>query len=175
MSITGMAAATVNDILYNLGEWGFFSYVLPALLIFAVVYGILAKSNIFGQNKGVNAIVAGAVAFLSLQFDVVPEFFSTIFPYAGVGISILLVALILMGLFGIGADGKFSKIFFWIGGIITIGIVIASLTNFEAWQGGYWWDEYSPTIITLLIIGIIVAVIVVPKGGGDEEKKPKVP
>ena len=72
------------------------------LLIFAVVYGILSTMNIFSKgdkNKGVNAVIAIAVGLLALQWDYVPEFFSVIFPYAGIGISILLVALILMGLF----------------------------------------------------------------------------
>ena len=105
--ITG--SAVVGDVTSMLNYWadiGVFAYILPFLLIFAVVYGILSKINILGEqgkNKGVNAVISVAVGLLALQFDYVPHFFSMIFPYAGMGISVLLVALILANLFLLAA------------------------------------------------------------------------
>lgn len=162
--ITGLQVLG-TDIASILNYWadiGVFAYVLPFLLIFAVVYGILSKINIFGeagQNKGVNAVIGIAVGLLSLQWDYVPNFFARIFPFAGMGISILLVALILMGLFGDWNDAKYKNIFLSIGAVIAVIVVISALTN-VGWQGGYWWDQYGPALITLIILGVLVAMVI---------------
>ena len=84
---------TITDILNIWADYGVFAYALPFLLIFAIVFGILSKTDILGKNKGVQATIALAVGLLSLQFDYVTNFYATIFPYAGIGISILLVAI----------------------------------------------------------------------------------
>jgi len=165
-----------SGFLADLDKMGFFRYVLPFLLIFAVVYGILSKINILGEkdkNKGVNAVISVAIGLLALQWNYVPDFFASIFPMAGVGISILLVALILMGLFGVfdpsKPEGKtFMWIFFAIGAIITIFVVSTSLSSFN-WTGGMWWDQYGSALITLGILGALIALVVF--GGKGDEKK----
>ena len=60
------------------------------MLIFALVFGILIKTQIFKDNKAVNGIIALAVAFMALQFDFVPTFFAQIFPRLGIGLAIIL-------------------------------------------------------------------------------------
>ena len=40
---------------------GFYSYILPFLLIFALVYGILIRLDLFASNKPVTAIIAVSV------------------------------------------------------------------------------------------------------------------
>ena len=72
---------------------GIFAYALPFLLIFAILFGILSKINIFGSkdnpNKGVNAIISLAVAFMSLQFNLVSTFFADLFPRFGIALSVI--------------------------------------------------------------------------------------
>ena len=92
--ITGMVT-TVTDVLNVWNDLGVFSYVIPFLLIFAVVYAILDKSKILGDNTTIGAIVAAAIGLLALQFDFVPEFFAVIFPRFGIGISIFIVLIII--------------------------------------------------------------------------------
>jgi len=85
---------TVTDVLNTWDQYGVFSYVIPFLIIFAVVFGILQKSKIFGTEekaKGINAILGLAIGLAALQFDFVSTFFATIFPRFGVGIAILLI------------------------------------------------------------------------------------
>jgi hypothetical protein len=166
-------AATITDMLNILNQQGFFSYVIPFLLIFAVVFAILEKTGLFksggtaGQqgggnsNKAISAIIAGAIGLLSLQFDVVPVFFANIFPKFGVGLAIFLVLLIFLGFFypTIAADGN-SKLK-WIGWVVGIGIVIWALSNWNYWFGGgydfgYWISEYFWAGI---ILGGIIALI----------------
>src|SRR3989344_2867821 len=95
-----------GEILAKWQEIGVFSYILPLLLIFALIFGILTKMSLLGDNKAVNAIIALAVGLMSLQFDFVPRFFSEIFPRLGIGLAILLVLLILTGLFWSNEDSQ---------------------------------------------------------------------
>ncbi len=153
-----------NDIGSILQEWadmGIFAYGLPFLLIFALVFGILWKSQVLGENKGVIVVIALAVGLMSLQFEFVPSFFATIFPYAGVGMAVLLVVLILMGLFVKGHDFEkwYMLAFYVIGGIVALIVILSALGSYE-WFGSYWWNEYWPAIITLLVVGGLIAAIV---------------
>ena len=163
MSITGSAVKGVGDILTYWADNGVFDYVLPFLLIFAVVYGILSKTGILvkdtDKSKGVNSVVAIAVALLALQWGYVPQFFSTIFPFAAIGLSILLVALILMGLFADPGKKEWANTFYIIGAVIALVVVIQSLSDFS-WAGGNWWSQYGPALITVAIIGTLIALVV---------------
>jgi hypothetical protein len=153
---------TIGGILQQWSDFGVFQYLLPFLMIFAFVYGILTTSNLLGNNKGVNATIAIAVGLLSLQFDYVSTFFATIFPYTGMGISVLLVAFILMGI--IGADGKKVWIWFGIGAIIFLVVVLSSLSTWSWWGGGYGISGSWPAILSALIaLGLIGFII---WGGG---------
>jgi len=164
-----MAGEIITKVLGQWSEIGLFSYILPFLLIFAIVYAILDKSKILGDNKGVHIIVSLAIGLLSLQFNFVSNFFSVIFPYTGIGLSILLVALILMGLIG---GERFSKyVWFGLGAIIFIVIVLVSLTHFNLLNlnlnySGNWFSQSWPTILIFLVIfGLIFLII---KSGGKK-------
>lgn len=160
----------ISDILNQWDRIGVFDYLLPFLLVFAVVYGILAKAKFLGNNKGVNAVIALAVGLLSLQFGFVTEFFGTIFPYAGLGISVILVALILIGLFAKeGDDDKtYRTIFIILGGIVALVVIFSALSN-AGYTVGYEWRDSLPAIIAgMVIIGLIAWMI---GAGGNSGKK----
>jgi len=77
-----MAMWTITTILNQWADFGIFAYALPFLMIFAMVFGILNKTSLLGDNKGVQATIALAMGLLALQFDYVTNFYATIFPYA---------------------------------------------------------------------------------------------
>ena len=105
--------------------------ILPFLFIFAVVFGILNKTKVLGESKGVQATIALALGLLSLQFDYVSSFFSIFLPYAGVGIAILLIGIILMGLmYDEDADNNWVKVvFFGLGVLIFLIVVVTSISD----------------------------------------------
>ena len=78
-SAVSFPSGALGDFLSKWEQAGFFSYLLPFLLIFALVFGILTRVKIFKDNKVVNGIIALAVALMALQFNFVPQFFSQIF------------------------------------------------------------------------------------------------
>ena len=145
----------LTDILNYLADFGVFAYLLPFLLIFAVIFGILERGHVLGTNKGVHATIALAVGLLSLQFDYVSEFFATIFPYAGIGIAVVLVALILMGLIANKDDEWPRYVWFGIGAIAFIAILWASLDEF-----GFFWGRGFGNLTNIVPIILILASIV---------------
>ena len=157
-------AVSVTDMLNYWNAIGVFSYVIPFLLIFAVVFAILKKVEILGSNKGVHAIVGASIGLLALQFDVVPIFFANIFPKFGVFLAVVLALLLLMGLAGfkIGEGDKDTWVK-WIGLAAGAIVILWALGDF-AWFGGpgfsfgYWW--YNEYLWSLIVLGIVIGAIV---------------
>jgi hypothetical protein len=160
---------TLGNLLAQWEAAGIFAYALPFLLVFALVFGLLTKMNIFASKasdgKGVNVMIALAVAFMSLQFDVVSMFFSELFPRFGVGLSIILVILIMGGLFmPSNEESNWFMIALAVVVFVIIGTVVWNSLGAMGWGIGgpglsYFWDRYSAIIIfAVLIIGVIAMV-----------------
>jgi len=164
--VLGIAMASYGfNITQILNDWaasGVFAYVLPFLLIFAVVYGILSKSHIIADdaNKGVNVVIALAVGGLSLVGDFVPRFFQTMIPYLGIGLSILLALIILGGLFiGDTAFAGKTKWVIWIVGLLIFVVVVYNALGDYTFGGAYFWNMYGSSLIVLgIIIGLVAWV-----------------
>ena len=163
--------ATITEALILFNQWGGFSYVIPFLLIFAVVFAILQKTKILGENRTIEAIVAIAIGMLALLNDHVPIFFSNIFPKFGIGLAVFLVLIILIGFFHTD-EGKATSAIKWIGWVTGIGVVLWALTSWNYWTGlddfglGWWLREYFWSLI--ILAGIIVIIVVIAKSGKDK-------
>jgi hypothetical protein len=133
----------------------------------------LTKSKIFGENaKAVNAIVAAAAGLISLQFELVPNFFAAIFPRMGIGLAVLLAFIVFMGLFvkfDDSTNDKWAKIFFpLLGVVIAIVVMITAFynTGYPWGTSGFsnFWDSYGNVILVLVVfIGIIITIIATTK------------
>ena len=161
-------AQPLGAVLQQLADMDIFFYVLPFLLIFALVFGILEKANILGakkadgtsDNRNVNAVIALAVGLLAIQFDQVPIFFSVIFPKLGIALSILLAALILVGLFvDLNRPGGPALIFFGLGAIAFIILVLYSFQDYSWWQGGWWQENLSALIAAGVVVAFVFLVV----------------
>ena len=163
----------VMDIGYLLAQWqaiGVFDFLLPFLLIFAVIFGILTTTNILGKEKGVHVLIAIVIALLALRLDFVPRFFAEIFPRLGVGLAVILTLIILIGLF-VPKD----EMRYWLWGLGAIAAIIAIVVISQSFQGYGWfssgaYSDYVGWIIGgVLIIGLIIAVA----SAGAEKKDKK--
>ncbi len=164
--VGGFFGYSIGDVLNRWADLGVFAYVLPFLMIFALVYGILLKTQILGDNRGVNATIALAFGLLALQFDYVSGFYASIFPYAGMGLAVLLIAMILLGLMG-DSDKKGNKIWLGIGVVIFLFVLFASLGD-TYWLGGVGYNlaGAGPALLAiLLVLGILGFIIF---GGGNK-------
>jgi peptidoglycan/LPS O-acetylase OafA/YrhL len=159
------AAWTFTEMLNQWQSMGVFDYALPFLLIFALVYAILTKSSMFGdENRGAVVIIALAVGLLSLVGNYVPNFFHLIMPNLGIGLAVLLVGVIMIGLVWNNQSVPWlPKVLLALGGIIFIFIIYGSFSG-RVWDANYMWGQYGSALITLLIlVGIIAAVVGVNK------------
>jgi len=162
----------IGDLFNYWEQAGVFSYLLPLLLIFCLVFVILSRIKIFEDNKAVNGIIALVVGLLAMQFDMVPFFFAEIFPRVGVGLSIILAILVLVGLF-LDPNQKFQM---W--GLFVVGLLIAALVLYNTGNFGFGYYLYyilDPQILSwvffLAIIGI-VALAMSKKRAGFPPLKP---
>lgn len=166
-----------RNIIFDLENMGFWSVVLPFLLVFTIIFAILQKSKILGADKDgaprKNFNVAIAL-IMGLAF-VVPSVLGRYPPNADPvmiianalpGVSLLAIAIImvllLLGIFNVGpkTDGSF-------GGIMAI-FVIASVAIIFAisagWMGTnlpYWlWfiydRQFQSLLVTILIFGLVI-------------------
>ena len=166
---------SIQDFLYQLEAVGVYDYLLPFLLIFAVVYGILSYMKIFGNNKGISVIVAFVIGLLAINtrwgFDF-GQFYTQIFPRLGIGITVILAVMILVGMFIPEDDRRYWA---WglsaLGGLIAIIILYKSFA-FLGWDVTGYGGGYAVGWIAgaILIIGLIIAI-----ASSGQEQKPKQP
>jgi MFS family permease len=140
---------------------GIFSYAIPFLLIFALVFGILSRMNIFKKsnnepNTMISAIIALAIALMALQFPFVPMFFAELFPALGIGLAIILVVLVISGLF-IDPDNKGWMVGLMIVSVIVVIGVLLSASRAAGFIFGTWW-RYN--WVTIASIGVFLALII---------------
>ncbi len=167
-------AQSIGGMLQDLADMEVFFYVLPFLLIFALVFAILQKIKIMGgsakDNKGVSAVIAISVGLMALQFDSVPIFFQTIFPKLGIALSVLLVAIILLGLFmDFTQYAPAAYTFMGISGIVAVWVLLSSIQDYSWWTGSFWSQNMS-SIIALIVV-VIFIVVVIGSGPKDSNKK----
>ena len=145
-----------TGIIENLSQIGFFTYILPFLLIFTLIYGILLKVKFFDKNV-INGVIAIAIALLAIQFEAVPIFFSNVFPRLGVGLGIILVILVMLGLF-LPNQAWTGYLLFGVSALITLVILYQSAG--EAGSGViYWFENYWPLLAGLLFIVIVIVLL----------------
>ncbi len=160
----------IGDLLSAWQQAGFFSYLLPFLLIFALVFGILTQIQLFKENKAINAIIALVVGLISLQFPLVPQFFSEIFPRLGIGLAVILVILILVGMFIDPEKGGIFYVLMGVGVIIVV-VVLVQTAGALGWSSGQWWADNWPMIAGAVFILAIIAIIVGAASKGDVTPK----
>lgn len=160
----------VYDLLNQWETAGVFDYLLPFLLIFAVVFGILETTKILGDHKGIHTIVALVIGLFTMRYLQVGEFIGVIFANFGIALSVILVLIILTGLFVTGGTGEdWAKNTSKISLLAVVIVVIASINEFS-WFGSYWWQN---NWVNLLWIAILVGAIVAFMNIGENEKNKK--
>jgi hypothetical protein len=145
--------SSFGDLFAQLEQAGAFRYIIPFLFIFSLVFGILSKTKIFDNNKGINVIIALAVGLMALQTNFVSNFLTIVSPLLGVGLVILLVSMIFLGLVA-PKESWLVYTLFGIGALVLINILldVAQSTGSPWWD---WWLEWKVLIITFVVLGIL--------------------
>ncbi len=166
MMITGafLQFFSIYDLYAQWESSGVFDFLLPALLIFSVIFGILTSTNVLGGNRGINFAVAASAALMAMRLRIVSDFFSLILPGLGIGVAVLVVLLVMAGLFMSNANWRaWMPTFFW-GGLIIGLIIVISTLNSLAWFGSPWWQTNWTSIIWIVaLIAVLAPLFAGPK------------
>lgn len=92
----------------NLNQLGFFGFLLPWLLMFAVVYGLLVKSKALGEDQKIIGVVSLVTAFFVVGYGGVAMgvFFQNLFGVAAIVLGGILVTVLFVSM----AGGDISKL-----------------------------------------------------------------
>ncbi len=152
----------LTTVVGQLNQVGFYSFALPFLLVFALVYGLLGKVNLFENNdsKKINSIIALCIAFFVVNYTpfatTLQDFFTNLFGSMSLVISGMLVFVLFLGVFGIkpidtNSDSKMKYIAIFIILLITYGIFTGSV--------GESFSISNTTVTTLFVLGFIIFVV----------------
>lgn len=149
-----------GSVLSAWADAGVFEFVIPFLLIFSLVFGILSQLNLFKRNKTINAIIALAVGLMSLQFGFVSNFFSEVFPRLGVGLIVLLVVMILLGLFA--PDRTWVTYTLFGAAAVILIVVLANSADSTQWLstgilGEIDWQAALPWLVLIVLVAVVIA------------------
>jgi len=157
-----------------LQHWIIANFILPFLLIFLIVFGILEKTKVFDSNKQLNAFIAFVIGLIFVGAVSPKLVVGHLILFFTVSIVVLFVALLLWG-FVSGDDAKLpaNTPLRVIVGILIVGAVIIALlfaTGFEntafdslfrqSWSEAFW------TNVSFLAV-IIVALTLVIKNSSS--------
>lgn len=170
LPVVFMQYYSFQRVMDQLTDLGLFDFILPFLLIFAVIFGVLSYMKMFGDSRGVNVLIALVIGLLAVRWPVYTDFLNIISPKLGIGLVILLVLIILIGLFvPRGAKAVVGWILISIGFIIFLVIMAQTYELLRpAYGGGFLTEDLvGYLILVALLIGVVVAVVV----GGSKSQK----
>lgn len=145
--------------------------VYPFLLVFVIVFAILQKSKILGDDKRqIDALVSLAVALIVIAFSWATDIIAKLMPFLAIGIVVLLVFLLLYGFVASDKDEglKLHKnLKIAIGVVIVIFVVIAVIVATGKWDTVYnsifkgeGISDLWANILLIAIVGGVLAIVI---------------
>lgn len=167
-----------------LEEFGFFDVILPFLLVFTIVFGILEKTKIFGvekingvdyPKKGINSMIAFVMAFLAIAAREIVASIQVSLPQVVLVLIIIFSFMLLAGSFMGDKQFNFEERKGWLI-FLTLTIFIAVLLifiNSFGWLNpvmGYLSENsfiLAPIVFVLIVVGAIIYIV----GGKSKDVK----
>lgn len=176
-------AYNLEEFVRILDSWGLTDVMLPFLLIFVVIFALMAKTRILGEDKKkYNLVVALVIALLVViphvlnyyppESDVV-EIMNTALPQVSLIAVAVIMLLILVGLFGGEAKWMGSSLSGWIAIVAFIVIIIIFGGAAGWWENWSWfYDFFGAETVAIIVMILIFAIIVwwVTRGEGKEKE-----
>lgn len=176
--------AQLQEWLDTLISTDFYLIVVPFILTFAIIYGLLAKANLFGgKNDQVSAIIALVAGFLVVRYQPIASQDGVNFlvnTFGAVSAALVVLTLVLIGaaLFGVTSDdGEYGKYLKYLGFVVMAGILALAL-YWGAWEavlaqagpgvpGVPGLPAVDVVTALVLLLGVGAIVFMLRGGGGD--------
>ena len=150
---------------------------LPFLLVFAIMFAILQKSEILGKGKKqTDVIVALVVALIVIAVGSVTNIITSLVPILAVGLVVLFAFFILWGFAFKEGTFEVHKSVQWIVGAVAAVVVVVATLYYTGGldylkgiiSGGT--SGWMTTILFIILVAVAIAVVI-GFGGGKAEKK----
>ncbi|MEK6863837.1 MAG: hypothetical protein AABX27_00965 [Nanoarchaeota archaeon] len=152
-----------SDMIKQLEQMGFYEVILPFMLVFTIMFALLQKIKLFGQDtKNINIVVAVVIAFFFVRVPAIIATVNQFLPKISMIVIVLLMFLLILGVLGSGESTGWTGWPFFIGmaGAV-LGIVWAVVTSVPgistAWPR--WLVITSQDKAILLAVGIFVLLL----------------
>jgi hypothetical protein len=155
----------------QLENLGLTDALLPFLLIFTLLFAVLQKSKLLGKDKrNFNIIVATTISLMTIIPHVtgsyppgkdVIELMNTVLPQISIIIVAVLMALLLIGVFGGSANWMGGSLSGWIA-ILAFGIIIyifgaeANIWTNLPQKFSWWGTDTSSLVVIILVFAVII-------------------
>lgn len=140
----------------------FLQEALLFLLAFVVVFAILQKSKILGDDVAkINSLVALAFAFIFVGMSAATNVVSTMVPWVAVALSVILMFLLLWGFVGGEISGLPKEIKYTIIGLSAIFMIVLTFYATGQWSNIQGWLNFDNSLVytALVFIAVIAAVV----------------
>jgi hypothetical protein len=155
--------------------------VLPFVLVFTLLFAILEKSKVLGEDKHqVNSIISLVMGLLIIGVGVAKDMINDIIPVVAVVAVIIFVFMLLLG-FTAGKDGALIKdgalnrpLQVTVGILVTIVLIVTILTSsgkVPQLASFFKNPETAPIFQSIIFIIIVVAVAAILFTTGRDDKK----
>ena len=179
-------ASTFRGVIEFMNKVGLYDVVLPFLLVFTVVFGVLEKTKVLGTvkvedviqpKKNLNAMIAFVVAFFVVASVELVEMITEVSAHVTLMILFIFFFLIMVGMLvnkdkGFELEGVVAWIFYGIAFVVLVLIFFGALgwlDKIGEWLTEFWTNEYVAAIVLLIIVVGFMAAIT----GGSKKSKPK--
>lgn len=144
----------------NLNQLGFFGFLLPWIFTFAVIFALLLKYKVLGENKRIIGVISLVVAFFVTGFGgpAIASFFVGLFGLASIVLAGILVIALFLAISGTDIS-KLAENKAIAYAIVGIGLVVFFVA---AGSLGIKISESTIAIIFMLLI-LIVAIAFITK------------
>jgi hypothetical protein len=140
----------------NLNSLGFFGFLLPWLFVFVVVFAILLKTKVLGENTKIMGVLSLVIAFFVIGYGgpAMASFFVNLFGLAALVLAGILVVILFVAMAG-GDISKLASNKAVLAIIAGIGIVVFFIAI------GAIGVQVSESVLGIIFIIIVMAVAIV--------------
>ena len=151
----------LEQAIFLLQRIGFFQIVIPFILVFAVLFAILEKSKLLGEDaRAINAIVALVLAFTTTGAVAVTGVISTMIPLVILAIMVLLLFFLIFGLFAgdLSQMGPGIKIPFGIAAGVAVALIFLYSSNLISLVTG---EVLGMVLLIAAVIAVIATIVAI--------------
>ena len=164
-----MAESLFGGVITTLQNMGFFDVILPFLLVFAIIYGVLERAKLFENRHGLNAIIAFVIGMIVIGTAWVVGVVSGFLPWIGMMSVVFLGAIILMSFFWKDFDAiasnQYIKIIAGVVILAVFAVVLIPMIFPDVGGAGELPFNVADIGALIVILAVIFGIILITKGG----------